>query len=172
MRPATLPALVFVGVAVLGVACGGSSNHPVVHIVQSDGGCTPDTLALTAGRTVSLQVRNDGKKDHEVEGIEGTKLAETLIPAGHTRSLDFTPGSSGTQKIKCYVPGGSTTIITVQTAGVQGSPVARAADKQQGQPAGAYRTSDTPHASAAVTLTEWTVTLNVPSTPVGDAHAV
>ena len=50
----------------------------------------------------------------EVEGIEGTKLNEVVVPAGRSRTLNYTvPDAAGTQKVKCYAPGGATTIIEI-----------------------------------------------------------
>ena len=106
-------------VASLAVACGGDdSPRRVIGITQTDDGCTPTTIELTTGEKVKFEVKNDGKKDREVEGIDGTKLEEVLVPSGRTRSLDFTaPGTAGGGKIKCYIPGGNTTIIDLAVSG-------------------------------------------------------
>lgn len=107
-------------VAALAVACGSDSGaaRRVVAITQTDDGCTPASIALTTGEKVKFEVKNDGKKDREVEGIDGTKLEEVLIPSGRTRNLDYTaPGSAGIGKIKCYIPGGNTTIIELAVSG-------------------------------------------------------
>ncbi|HXG36215.1 MAG TPA: hypothetical protein VNL15_04535, partial [Dehalococcoidia bacterium] len=59
-------------------------------------------------------VKNTAKDDREIEGIEGTRLEEVIIPAGRTRTINYTmPKDGTTQKIKCYIPGGPTTIIEV-----------------------------------------------------------
>jgi plastocyanin len=94
-------------------ACGGDDGERrIIAITQTDDGCTPDMIELTAGEKVKFEVTNDGKKDREVEGIDGTKLEEVLVPSGKTRTLNYTaPGSAGTQKVKCYVPGGNTVLI-------------------------------------------------------------
>jgi len=66
------------------------------------------------GKKVKFEVKNDGKKDQEVEGIDGTKLEELLIPSGKTRSINYTaPKEAGEQKVKCYAPGGASTIVTI-----------------------------------------------------------
>ncbi len=61
-------------------------------------------------------VKNTSSKDYEVEGIEGTKLEEIVVPAGRTRTPGYTVPGVGAHKIKCYVPGGVSTIIEVQAA--------------------------------------------------------
>ncbi len=51
------------------------------------------------------------------EGIEGTNLEEVIIPSGRTRSINYNaPSSEGEQKVKCYVPGGSSTVISLRVA--------------------------------------------------------
>jgi hypothetical protein len=114
----SLPAgLVLSGLA---VACGGGDggSRRTVEIVQTDEACTPAAIDAQPGEKLRLSVRNEGKKDHEVEGIDGTKLEELLVPAGRTRTLGYTaPKEAGIQKIKCYIPGGSSTIIEVRVAG-------------------------------------------------------
>lgn len=107
-------------VAALAVACSSDSggSRRVVAITQTDDGCAPANIDLTTSERVKFEVKNDGKKDREVEGIDGTKLEEVLVPSGRTRSLNYTaPGSAGIAKIKCYIPGGSTTIIELAVSG-------------------------------------------------------
>lgn len=106
--------------ASLAIACGSDDGSPrrVIMITQTDDGCSPASIGLTTGEKVKFEVKNDGKKDREVEGIEGTKLEEVLVPSGRTRSLDYTaPGAAGSGKIKCYIPGGNTTIIELAISG-------------------------------------------------------
>lgn len=100
-------------------ACGGGdSDRRVVRIVQADDACTPAVIDAKAGEKLRFEVKNEGKKDHEVEGIDGTKLEELLVPAGRTRKINYTvPGEEGVSKIKCYIPGGSSTIIEVRISG-------------------------------------------------------
>lgn len=102
-------------VALTFAACGDDGgDRRVIQLVQTDDACTPEAIEVTAGEKVTFRIRNDGQRDKEVEGIEGTRLEEVLVPSGRTRSLNWTaPGEAGTQKIKCYVPGGSSTIIEV-----------------------------------------------------------
>ncbi|MFN8616627.1 MAG: cupredoxin domain-containing protein [Dehalococcoidia bacterium] len=108
----------FLGAAVaasaLFAACGSddSGDRRLIQITQTDDACSPAAIDLTAGEKVKFEVKNDGKKDQEVEGIDGTKLEELLIPSGKTRSINYTaPKEAGEQKVKCYAPGGSSTIL-------------------------------------------------------------
>ncbi|MEO6397546.1 MAG: cupredoxin domain-containing protein, partial [Tepidiformaceae bacterium] len=105
--------------AVLAAACGDDdSPRRLITIVQTDDGCTPATIDLTTGEKVKFEVKNEGKKDREVEGIDGTKLEEVLVPSGRTRSMDYNaPGTAGSGKIKCYIPGGNTTVIELAISG-------------------------------------------------------
>ncbi|HEX5480896.1 MAG TPA: cupredoxin domain-containing protein, partial [Dehalococcoidia bacterium] len=75
--------------AILMTACGssGAGGRPV-DITQADQGCTPATIAATPGEKLKLVVHNTSGKDYEVEGIDGTKLEEVVVPSGKTR----TPG--------------------------------------------------------------------------------
>lgn len=97
-------------------ACGSddSGDRRVVQITQTDDSCSPAAIDLALGEKVKFEVKNDGKKDQEVEGIDGTKLEELLIPSGKTRSINYTaPKEAGEQKVKCYAPGGASTILTI-----------------------------------------------------------
>jgi plastocyanin len=96
-------------------ACGGDdADRRVIQITQTNEACTPDAVDLTAGEKVKFEIKNESSKDKEIEGIEGTKLDELLVPAGKTRTLNYTaPGKAGVQKVKCYIPGGATTIISL-----------------------------------------------------------
>jgi uncharacterized cupredoxin-like copper-binding protein len=109
--------LVCLALAVLaGIACSssGSGGRPVA-LAQNDDGCTPATIDATPGEKLDLQIKNNTGKDYEVEGIEGTQLEEVIIPGGRDRSVGYNvPGEGGTFKIKCYVPGGASTIIEVR----------------------------------------------------------
>lgn len=97
-------------------ACGSddSGDRRVIQITQSDDSCSPAAIDLAQGEKVKFEVKNEGKKDQEVEGIDGTKLEELLIPSGKTRSINYTaPREPGEQKVKCYAPGGASTILTL-----------------------------------------------------------
>ena len=80
---------------------------------------TPEDAELQAKvdaeRRKEAERQRQAKGDRELEGIEGTRLEEVLIPAGRTRKVHYTaPKSAGTQKLKCYIPGGPATIIEVR----------------------------------------------------------
>jgi hypothetical protein len=96
-------------------ACGGDdADRRVIQVTQTDDGCTPDSIDLASGEKVKFEVANQGGRDKEFEGINGTKLDELLVPAGKTRNVNYTaPKSPGTTQIKCYIPGGATTLIAL-----------------------------------------------------------
>ncbi|MER3419299.1 MAG: hypothetical protein C4290_01685 [Chloroflexota bacterium] len=98
------------------LACGSeATDGRTIRIVQSDDACTPDTITVQAGEKITFELVNQGTKDKEFEGVEGTKFEEVKVPAGKTRRSGWTaPRSPGTAKFKCYLPGGSTTIITAE----------------------------------------------------------
>jgi len=116
--PMALVILAFAGIV---AACGGDDSgapRREVTITQTDDSCSPASIEATAGEKLKLVVKNEGKKDKEVEGIDGTRLEELLVPAGRTRNLNFdVPKNASTQKIKCYTPGGASTIIEVKVSG-------------------------------------------------------
>lgn len=94
---------------------GGGSGGREIEIVATDSGCTPATVQAQTKEKLTFKVVNQAKDDRELEGIEGTKLEEVLIPSGRSRRINYTtPGNAGTQKIKCYIPGGPTTIIELR----------------------------------------------------------
>lgn len=136
-----------------GVACSSSGEGGrAIAVTQSDDGCTPATIEATPGEKLDLQVKNSTGKDYEVEGIEGTKLEEVVVPGGRDRSVGYNvPSEGGTYKIKCYVPGGVSTIIQVVAGEGQGSSATPSAGGTQ---------SPAVQADATVTvgLDEWKVT--------------
>ena len=137
-------------------ACGGDSGpRRTIQIVQTDADCQPGRIDVRPNEPIRFEVRNDGKKDGEVEGIEGTNLEELLVPSGRTRSVDYdAPKKEGVQKIKCYVPTGSSTIIEVTVSG----PAVGAADRNGG--AGKPKTLETskqPRDTVAVRLDSMTL---------------
>jgi uncharacterized cupredoxin-like copper-binding protein len=154
--------------AVMVAACGGDDGpRRIVQIVQTDDACTPATIDLKAGERVTFEVKNEGKKDHEVEGIDGTKLEELLVPAGLTRKLNYTaPDSGGTQKIKCYIPGGSATIIEVTISGGAGSAPTNVSESNSAV------TTQAANATVNVDLTEFHVTPDVGSVAAGPTKFV
>jgi uncharacterized cupredoxin-like copper-binding protein len=157
----TLVLLCLALAAAVGVACSssGEGGRPVA-LAQNDDGCTPASIEATAGEKLDLQVKNNTGKDYEVEGIEGTKLEEVVIPGGRDRSVGYdVPSDGGTYKIKCYVPGGVSTIIEVR-AGEGGASSSPAASSSPSAQAAA-------DATVSVGLTEYKVTPNVTSVQAG-----
>jgi hypothetical protein len=104
------------GAALLILGCGASgAGGREVNITQADDGCTPTSIEATPGEKLNLVVKNDTGDIYEIEGIEGAKLEEVIVPEGRTRSIGYdVPDSGGTSKVKCYVPGGPATIIEVR----------------------------------------------------------
>ncbi len=102
-------------VALVGAACGDGGDGREVEIVQKDGGCTPASFEAKPGEKITFELINQGTKDKEFEGTEGTKLEEVVVPSGKTRKTNWTaPKTAGTAKFKCYLPGGTTTIVTAE----------------------------------------------------------
>jgi len=98
------------------VACSSSGEGGrVVDVTQADDGCTPTSIAATPGEKLNLKVKNTTGNSYEIEGIEGAQLEEILVPEGRTREVGYTvPSEGGTFKLKCYVPGGVSTIIEIK----------------------------------------------------------
>ncbi len=165
MLAATVPAALALALA----ACGGDdAPRRTVQITQSDDACAPAAIDVTAGERLTFEIKNQGKKDHEVEGIDGTKLEELLVPSGRTRTLDYTvPKSGGTPKIKCYIPGGSSTVIELKVPGVSG-----AAPHANDESASARLTSKPAKEVVTVRLVEYSVQPDRPSVPAGPVKFV
>lgn len=142
-----------VAIALLAAACSASgAGGRAVTITQADEGCTPARIEATPGEKLKLVVKNESGRDYEVEGIEGTKLEEVVVPKGKTREPGYkVPSEPGTHKIKCYVPGGTNTIIEV-VAGEGGS----ASSGDEGG-SGATPTSRPSDATVSVDLVDWAV---------------
>lgn len=112
-----LAVLAFALAALVSACDGSSSAGREVEIVATDSGCSPASVTATTKEKLTFKVVNQAKGDRELEGIEGTKLDEVLVPAGRTRSINYTtPSGAGTQKLKCYIPGGPTTVIEVRVS--------------------------------------------------------
>jgi uncharacterized cupredoxin-like copper-binding protein len=111
-------ALTVASVALLiGAACTADEGGREVTITQTDDACTPESISAARGEKLKFVVTNTGSKDHELEGIEGAKFEEIAVPNGKTRTKSWTaPKDAGSLKLKCYIPGGSSTIITVQVS--------------------------------------------------------
>lgn len=153
-------------------ACGGDSgSRRTIAITQLDEGCTPASVDLKAGEKVTFQVKNEGKHDREVEGIDGTKLEEVLVPSGRTRSINYTaPGSEGVQKVKCYVPAGDAAIIELRVSGK-----AEAGSEDGGDDAASaakYATDKQPNATVDAELISYEIKADRPSVPSGPSKFI
>ena len=103
--------------AILLVACSGGGGGREIEIIASDTGCAPASIEAKTKEKLTFVMKNEAKDDRELEGIEGANLEEVLIPSGRTRKINYTaPASAGTQKLKCYIPGGPSTIIELLVA--------------------------------------------------------
>lgn len=164
-RACTLAAAVVL--IALAAACTSSgAGGREVQITQREDGCTPTSIPVTAGEKLKLVVKNESKKDYEIEGIDGTSLQEMIVPEGRTRTPGYTvPSGAGIHKIKCYVPAGVSTVIEL----VASDPAAAAPAATTGSPVAAAPTAaSTPSAtSVAVTLAEYSVTADKPSVTAG-----
>jgi uncharacterized cupredoxin-like copper-binding protein len=106
--------LIAFGLTAIAVACSGGGSGREISIVAIDSGCSPALVQVSAGEKITFVVDNQASGDRELEGIDGTRLEEVLIPKGRQRKIDYTaPSTAGTQKLKCYIPGGPSTIIEV-----------------------------------------------------------
>ena len=159
MARLVLCALAAASVATVFTACGGDSGpRRTIQIQQTDDACTPATVDVRPKERITFEVKNDGKKDREIEGIEGTNLEEVIVPSGRTRSADYdAPDKAGTQKIKCYVPGGSTTIIEVK---VSGEPVQGSGGGSTSGGAKSLKTNEKPNDTVTAKLDSMTITVD------------
>lgn len=152
-----------VALALLAAACTASGEGGrAVSITQRDDGCTPARIEATPGEKLKLVVKNDSGRDYEVEGIDGTKLEEVVVPKGRTREPGYkVPSDPGTHKIKCYVPGGPSTIIEI-VAGEGGAAAPGDGDGGSGQ-----ATSRASDATVRVDLVDWAVEPDATSVDAG-----
>jgi len=140
-------------------AASGAGGRPV-DVTQLDDGCTPTVIDAIPGEKLDLRVKNDTSKTYEVEGIDGTNLEEVLVPEGRERSVGFNvPDSGGTYHVKCYVPGGISTIIEIRA----GDGAAAATDVPDGGDAD-LGPSDT---TVGVGLREWAIDPETSSVAAG-----
>jgi plastocyanin len=111
------------------LACTGGGDAPgrTVSVVAKDAACEPARIDVAVGERIAFEVRNEAKGDREFEGIEGTKIGEVEVPAGKTRTINYTVQQTDKPlKVKCYSAGGPSTIIElVPGAAPAASPGAR-----------------------------------------------
>ncbi len=151
------------GSALLILGCGASgAGGREVNITQTEDGCTPTSIEATAGEKLNLVVKNETGDIYEIEGIDGAKLEEVIVPDGRTRSIGYdVPESGGTTKLKCYVPGDVSTIIEV-TAGEGPTGDVGEAEPTSGSESAAA------DATVAVTLDEYKITAGSASVEAGN----
>lgn len=155
------------GAVFLILGCGASGEGGrEVNITQTDDGCTPTSIEATAGEKLNLVVKNDTGDIYEIEGIDGAKLEEVIVPDGRTRSIGYdVPESGGTTKLKCYVPGGASTIIEVKAGeGPTG-------DVGEAEPTGATRALEA-DTTISVSLSEYKVEPDTSSAEAGNIEFV
>jgi uncharacterized cupredoxin-like copper-binding protein len=153
--------LVAAAIATLGCAASGAGGREV-QVAQGDDGCTPLVIEATPGEKLDLRVKNETGNTYEVEGIDGTNLEEVLVPEGRTRSVGYrVPDSGGVGKVKCYTPGGVSTIIEIRAG--DGTTSTDAGDS------GGRDVTEAPDADATVTvsLVEYEVLPDVRSVEAG-----
>lgn len=104
-------------ILLLGVACSADEGGREVTITQTDSGCAPERISAARSEKLKFVIQNSSSKDKEVEGIDGTKFPEMEVPKGSSRTKSWTaPSEAGESKLKCYIPAGPTTIITITTS--------------------------------------------------------
>jgi plastocyanin len=155
-----------------GVACESSgAGGRKVEIVQTDGGCSPGQITVTPGEKLNLVVKNESSHDaYEVEGIDGTKLEEVVVHEGKSLSVGYTvPSGGGVQKIKCYVPAGTSTIIELTASGSAAeTPETSATAATAGaSPSPSSEATTEASATVAVTLVEYAVSADKPTVSAG-----
>jgi hypothetical protein len=114
MLNVSIRALLLVGLVSAFSACTESGEGGrEIAITQRAEGCDPTSVDVVRGERLQLVVTNESDEDvYEIEGIEGTRLEEFVVPSGKTRKAGFSvPDEGGVYPLKCYVPGGASTII-------------------------------------------------------------
>jgi uncharacterized cupredoxin-like copper-binding protein len=154
------------------VACGSDSgDRRVIEVTQTNDGCTPDSVDLKTGEQVVFKVTNKGDKARELEGINGTKLSEVLVPEGRTRNINYdAPSTAGNAALKCYIPGGNTTVITLNVSGdtTSGGNADAAASAEDNS----LKTDKPANDTVAVKLVSFEVSTDKPSVAAGPTKFV
>jgi plastocyanin len=157
------------GLVALAAACSSSgAGGREVRITQRDEGCDPASVQVTPGEKLKLVVKNESSKDYEIEGIEGTQLEEVVVPEGRTRTPGYTvPDGAGVHKLKCYVPGGPSTIIELVAGGTAATTAPTQASGAVQPTQGAASSQKQPDTTVAVGLASYTVTPDKTSVKAG-----
>lgn len=159
-----------IGSILFATACSESgAGGREVKITQSEDGCTPASVTASGGEKLQLVVTNDSDIDvYEVEGIEGTKVEEFVVPGGKTRKVGYTvPDGADTHKLKCYTPGGVSTIIDIVAdgGGTASGGVTPESDPEAGETEGA--SSGSADTEVVVKLNEFTVSADKTTVKAG-----
>jgi hypothetical protein len=148
-----------------GCASSGEGGREII-ITQGDEGCSPDVVDVVPGEKLKLTGKNETGKTYELEGTNGTQLEEILVPEGRTRSVGYTvPDDGGTYDVKCYQPGGVSTIVRL-VAGDGGE----AADEEGGEPLAVGGNEDIADETVAVELSDYAVSPDPAVVPPGNVE--
>jgi hypothetical protein len=150
--------------ALLTLACSSSGEGGrEILITQTDDGCSPESVDVEPGEKLKLTGKNETGNIYELEGTNGTQLEEVIIPEGRTRSVGYTvPDEESTYDVKCYQPGGASTIVKlVAGAGT-------ASDSEDDEVDSAGGNDDPADTTVAVELTEYKVTPSETSVAAGN----
>jgi uncharacterized cupredoxin-like copper-binding protein len=156
----------------LSIACSSSGEGGrEILITQTDEGCTPETVEVAPGEKLKLSGKNETGGIYELEGTNGTQLEEIIVPEGRTRSVGYTvPSEAGTYDVKCYQPGGVSTIVKlVAGGGAEGDTTNDASGDGLRTPGGNDDPADT---TVQVDLTEYAVDASQTSVPAGNIEFV
>jgi plastocyanin len=105
----------FGALAFVGAACGfssqpsgdvseGPATGDAVQIVADDGAFTPDSLQLTAGEEVTIEIRNEDGTPHDFV-VEALDLNTGIIEPGEAATATFTVPDDVTE-FECTLHGG------------------------------------------------------------------
>jgi hypothetical protein len=115
------------------MACGGGSKSPAertrqanydalanaraVEITQKSSGCEPVAIKVKRGEMIRLRITNETDIAYRLAVLDGGRAQNDLIvPAGETKSTYYgVPSSGPTLNMLCYVQGGVSTTVEVQT---------------------------------------------------------
>lgn len=155
------------GVALVLTACSSSGEGGrEIIIVQTDDGCTPDAVPVSTGEKLKLTGQNETGNIYELEGTNGTKLEEMIVPEGKSRSIGYTvPNEPGTYDVKCYQPGGVSTIVKLEASG-DGAAVPT--DGTDGTPETVGGNDDPADTTVEVDLTEYAVEASTVAVAAGN----
>lgn len=149
MAAATVAALV------LGCSGDGGGTRRTIAITATNEACTPARIEVKAGEKVAFEVKNESSGDRELEGINGTKVEEVLVPGGRTRTVNYTvQESSDPLKLKCYIPAGPTTLIELVVNGKVAATGGEDGEEAEESP---FKTKQSPKATVNVRLDSFSV---------------